>query len=161
LPQKSHAQNLSDADKRQKREIQKQRQNEKCRMKKRADGRLASTPEPTPLRVSQRRFENSPAFQRRVCRYENQSPGGTTENVSRPDGTWTVCGLNPALKCRAIFSGSVGTRRLFPCTAGWFWEDSFMAEAIGDKMRQFASRILSFTSVTDCLLSELANTGSA
>jgi hypothetical protein len=38
------------------------------------------------------------------------------------------------------------TGQLCPCTAGGFWEDSFMAEAIDDKMRQlgqnfFRSRV--------------------
>jgi len=35
-----------------------------------------------------------------------------------------------------------------------------MAEAIGDKMRQFASKLFPDTSVTDCLLLELGHIGS-
>jgi len=36
------------------------------------------------------------------CAVEYQSPAGTTENVGRPCGTRNLCGLIPALKCRAI-----------------------------------------------------------
>ena len=36
-----------------------------------------------------------------------------------------------------------------------------MAKTTADKMRHFASKLFSITGVTDFLLSELANTGSA
>jgi hypothetical protein len=59
-----------------------------------------------------------------------------------------------------IFSDNI-TGRICPCTAESFCEDSFMAGAMRDNMRRFASKLFLVMSVTDCLLSELANTGSA
>ena len=57
--------------------------------------------------------ENSPQFQLRVCRRKNSKvPQGrwkTAFQPSRRDSTF--CQPVPALKCRAIFDGSFGTRR--------------------------------------------------
>jgi hypothetical protein len=50
--------------------------------------------------------DNSPAFQRRVFVGTGISPAGTAE-LGRPAGTWNVCGIIPALKCRAIIIASL------------------------------------------------------
>jgi hypothetical protein len=60
---------------------------------------------------------------------------------------------------RRASQGSVAGH-ICPCTAGRFWEDARMVEAMSDKMRQIASK-LSVMRVTDYFLSELDRIGSA
>ena len=71
------------------------------------------------LPVAGRRDDDSPAFQCRVKSAKVSSPGGTTDVLGRPGGTWNLMATHPALKRRAIFSCPVGTNAAANCSLGW------------------------------------------